>query len=163
MIAWVLEHHEPLLIKDIHTDPSVPEIMKQMGHLSILIIPMVIDGHILGMIGLTRKKKLTYRTEEIARLTVLAEEIATFVHSDRRRQLATILAERQQLVRDLNDSVTQKLYGLVTLIEVGQAGLETGSETKLDVTSAQIFSRIGEYARQVLKEMRLFLFELQPG
>jgi hypothetical protein len=39
------------------------------------------------------EKKLTYRTEEIARLTVLAEEIATFLHSDRRRQLATILAE----------------------------------------------------------------------
>ncbi len=162
VIAWVLEHHEPLLIKDIHTDLSVPEIMKQMGHLSLLIIPMVIDGQIQGMIGLTRKKKLTYRTEEIARLTVLAEEIATFVHSDRRRQLATILAERQRLVRDLHDSVTQKLYGLVTLTEVGQAGLDTGSETKLDVTSAQIFSRIGEYARQVLKEMRLFLFELQP-
>jgi signal transduction histidine kinase len=72
-----------------------------------------------------------------------------------------ILVERQRLVRDLHDSVTQKLYGLVTLTEVGQAGLDTGSETKLDVTSAQIISRIGEYARQVLKEMRLLLFELQ--
>jgi hypothetical protein len=59
------------------------------------------------------EEKLTYRTEEIARLTVLAEEIATFLHSDRRRQLATILAEWQRLVRDLNDSVTQKLYGLL--------------------------------------------------
>ena len=86
-----------------------------MGSLSLPIIPMVIDGHMLGIIGLTRKKKLTYRTEEIARLTILAEEIATFVHGDRRRQLATILAERQRLVRDLHDSVTQRLYGLVTL------------------------------------------------
>ena len=49
----------------------------------------------------------------------------------------------------------------ITLTEVGQAGLDTGSESKLDVTSTQLFSRIGEYARQVLKEMRLLLFELQ--
>jgi len=65
-------------------------------------------------------------------------------------------------VRDLHDSVTQKLYGLVALTEVGQAGLDAGSEVQHNVTSARIFSRIGDYARQVLKEMRLFLFELQP-
>ena len=158
VIAWVLEHHEPLLIKDIHTNPSVPETMKQMGHLSLLIIPMVIDGQILGMIGLTRKKKLAYRTEEIARLTVLAEEIATFVHSDRRRQLATILAERQRLVRDLHDAVTQKLYGLVTLTEAAQAGSKAGSSDM----PINVLARIGEHARQALKEMRLFLYELQP-
>ena len=93
-IAWVLEHHEPLLAKDIRTEPGVPEPLKQMGHLSFLIIPMVKDGKIMGLIGLTRKKRLAFRTDEMSRLTVLADEIATFVHGDRRRQMAFILAER---------------------------------------------------------------------
>jgi len=50
----------------------------------------------------------------------------------------------------------------ITLTEVGQAGLDTGSESKFDVTSTKLFSRIGEYPRQVLRETHLFLFELQP-
>jgi PAS domain S-box-containing protein len=157
-IAWVLERHEPLLIKDVRSDPGVPDLLKSMGHLSLLLIPMVMDGQILGLIAMARKKKLAYRTEEIARLSGLAEEIASFVHSDRRRQMATVLAERQRLVRGLHDGVTQKLYGLVTLTEAAKAATKAGERE----TPPQILARIGENARQSLKEMRLFLYELQP-
>ncbi|MBU2611326.1 MAG: GAF domain-containing protein, partial [Chloroflexi bacterium] len=157
-IAWVLEHQELQLIPDIRTDPRLPKSMLPAGEASLLIIPMLTEGQLLGVLALVRKKGLTYRTDEIARLTVLAEEIATFIHSDRRRQLALILAERQRLVRDLHDSVTQKMYGLLAFTEAAQAGLETGATDKL----AAALARIAENARQALKEMRLFLFEMQP-
>jgi PAS domain S-box-containing protein len=158
MFAWVMEHREPLLIPDISADPRIPIAMQQIGQGSFLLVPMATEGQMVGMIGLVRKGGLVYATDEIARLTAVAEEVATFIHSDRRRQLATALAERQRLVRDLHDSVTQKLYGLVTLTEAAQAGLEAGSADM----PAQVLSRIGENARQALKEMRLFLHELQP-
>jgi signal transduction histidine kinase len=61
-------------------------------------------------------------------------------------------------VRDLHDSTTQKLYGLVQLTEAAQASLETGATDQ----SAQVLVKIGENARQALKEMRLFLFEMKP-
>lgn len=162
MVAWVFENQEPFFIPDISTDPRVPESMQGAGHLSLLIIPMAVEGNLLGLISLVREGSSSYRTDEIARLTALTEEIASFISSDRRRQLALALAERQRLVRDLHDSVTQKLYGLVTMTEAAQAGLDAGSKAGLEVVPAQIFSRIGEHARQALKEMRLFLFELQP-
>ncbi len=161
-VAWVLEHKELLLIPDIQTDPRLPKSMLPAGEASLLIIPMLTEGQLLGVLALVRKKGLAYRTDEIARLTALTEEIASFISSDRQRQLAIALAERQRLVRDLHDSVTQKLYGLVTITEAAQAGLDAGSKAGLEVVPAQIFSRIGEHARQALKEMRLFLFELQP-
>ncbi|MDP3186060.1 MAG: histidine kinase N-terminal 7TM domain-containing protein [Anaerolineales bacterium] len=161
-VAWVLEHKELLLIPDIQTDPRLPKSMLPAGEASLLIIPMLTEGQLLGVLALVRKKGLAYRTDEIARLTALTEEIASFISSDRQRQLAIALAERQRLVRDLHDSVTQKLYGLVTMTEAAQAGLDAGSKAGLEVVPAQIFSRIGEHARQALKEMRLFLFELQP-
>ncbi|MDI6769506.1 MAG: histidine kinase N-terminal 7TM domain-containing protein [Anaerolineales bacterium] len=157
-VAWVLEHQELLLIPDIRTDPRLPKSMLPAGEASLLIIPMLTEGQLLGVLALVRKKGLTYRTDEIARLTVLAEEIATFIHSDRRRQLALILAERQRLVRDLHDAVTQKMYGLLAFTEAAQAGLEAGSTDRL----AAALARIAENARQALKEMRLFLFEMQP-
>ena len=158
MIAWVLKRREPLLIPDISADPRVPWSMQQAGRASLLIVPMTIEDQLLGVIGLARKKGPVFSTDEIARLTAVAEEVATFISSNRQRQLAIAMTERQRLVRDLHDSVTQKLYGLVTLTEAAQAGLEAGSPEM----SVKVLSRVGENARQALKEMRLFLHELSP-
>jgi len=122
------------------------------------LTPITVQSQILGIIGLARNESPAYNEDEVARLNVVADEIATFIHSDRQRQLSIALAERQRLVRDLHDSTTQKLYGLLTLTEAAQAGIEMGSPEQLK----PILSRIGETARQALKEMRLFLYELQP-
>jgi len=158
MVAWVLKRREPLLIQDISTDPRVPWSMQQAGPASLLIVPMAIEEQLLGVIGLSRKKGPLFTTDEVARLAAVAEEVATFISSNRQRQLAIAMNERQRLVRDLHDSVTQKLYGLVTLTEAAQAGLEAGSPEM----SVKVLSRVGENARQALKEMRLFLHELTP-
>jgi two-component system, NarL family, sensor kinase len=80
------------------------------------------------------------------------------IDSNRRRQFTIALTERQRILRDLHDSVSQKLYGLVALTEAAQAGIEAGSE----IPPLQILTRIGENARQAVKEMRLFLYEMQP-
>ncbi len=158
MVAWVLKRREPLLIPDISTDPRIPWSMQQGGHVSLLIVPIAIEEQLLGIIGLARKQGPVFSTDEVARLSAVAEEVATFISSSRQRQLVIALNERQRLVRDLHDSVTQKLYGLVTLTEAAQAGLEAGSTDM----SAHVLGRIGENARAALKEMRLFLHELQP-
>jgi PAS domain S-box-containing protein len=158
LVSWMLEHWEPLLIPDVSADSRMPLAMQKSGIQSLLIVPMIIEEKVLGMISLARVEKPGFGSDEIARLTVLADEVAAFIHSDRQRRMAIALRERQRLVRDLHDSVTQKLYGLLTLTEAAQAGLEAGS---LDMP-AQVLSRIGENARQALKEMRLFLYELQP-
>jgi signal transduction histidine kinase len=68
------------------------------------------------------------------------------------------IEERQRLVRDLHDAVSQKLYGLVTLTEATKARIDAGEPEIPD----QVLTKIGENARQALKEMRLFLYELQP-
>jgi len=158
VLAWVLKNQEPMLIPDISVDPRIPVPMQQIGRMSLLIVPMIIEGQTLGVMGLARKEGPVYSADEIARLTVVAEQVATSIQSHRRRQMAIALVERQRLVRDLHDSVTQKLCGLLTLTEAAQAGLEAGS----NIMPVQVLSRIGENARQALKEMRLFLFELQP-
>lgn len=157
-IAAVLKGDEPLVIPDMGSDPHIPEFMRPAEKQGcLLIVPMTIDGKPVGLILVLRKENVTFKTDEITRLSVLAREMVTFVHSERQRHLAISLAERQRVMRDLHDSVTQKLYGLVTLIEAAQAGLEAGT-----VISIQVLSRIGENARQALREMRLFLHQLNP-
>jgi signal transduction histidine kinase len=121
------------------------------------MLPLTAGEHILGVIGLIRKNGLPYGKDEITRASIVAEELASFIRSDRQRQLAIALEERKRLTHDLHDSISQKLYGLVQLTEAAQARLESGSPIQpADLT------RIGENARQALKEMRLFLFQMKP-
>lgn len=157
-VKWVLEHAEPLQILESQTDPRIPPAMQELGDMTLLLIPMMLEGQALGLIGLTRPSGSPYNPDEIARLTAVADEVATFIQSNRQRQLSIALAERQRLVRDLHDSVTQKLYGLVILAEASQAGLEAGDAGM----PARVISKMAETARQALKEMRLFLFQMQP-
>jgi PAS domain S-box-containing protein len=158
LVALVLEHGKPLLIPDIQTDARIPVAMQASGPMTLLLIPMQTEGKVLGFIGLTRVGISPYTTEEIARLTAVTDEVATFVNSNRQRQLSIALAERQRLVRDLHDSVTQQLYGLVILAEATKAGIQAGV---IDMP-ARVIAQMADNARQALKEMRLFLFQMQP-
>jgi signal transduction histidine kinase len=67
------------------------------------------------------------------------------------------LQERKKLVRDLHDSLSQNLFGLLVLAEAAQEGMEHGRPV-----TEQTLLKISGKARHALREMRLFLHELQP-
>jgi signal transduction histidine kinase len=76
---------------------------------------------------------------------------------DQSRELA-VLEERTRLARDLHDSVTQSLYSLVLLTEGWRRLLSAGSGAQ----SEDYLGRIGEIAKQALREMRVLIHELRP-
>jgi len=158
----VFKSKQPLALADASADDDIPLSFRQDDLHSAVILPLLAqteaDSKIMGAICLGRREVKPYTADEIIRLSAIAEQIATLVQSDRRRQLAIALSERERLQRDLHDSVSQKLYGLVALTEAAQAGLEAGSK----VVPSQVLAKIGENARQAVKEMRLFLYEMQP-
>lgn len=161
---WLTHNDEnrPLTV-DNFTDPAdLPLNLKNIGAVFAVLIPLITynqhENSILGCLFLSRNENIPFSQDEIIRLTTSANQIATLIDSNRRRQLAIALSERQRLLRDLHDSVSQKLYGLVALTEAAQAGIEAGSE----IAPLQVLTRIGENARQAVKEMRLFLYEMQP-
>lgn len=162
LFEQVVKKRQTLSIEEPADDRRVPPPLQDVELSGLLEIPLVTqageESKVIGCICLGRKEKPVYSQDEIVRLTTISEHIATLIDSDRRRKLSIALSERQRLLRDLHDSVSQKLYGLVTLTEAAQAGLEAGSA----VDPAQVLARIGENARQAVKEMRLFLFQMQP-
>lgn len=158
IMEQVFKDREPCLVSEASTEPFAGELLAALGYRSLLLTPLAFEEKVLGIIGLARKDGAAYSPDEISRLTVVAEEVASLLYSDRQRQMAIAMEERQRLVRDLHDSVTQKLYGLVALTEAAQASLETGTALQ----SPEVLTRIGDNARQALKEMRLFLFEMKP-
>jgi signal transduction histidine kinase len=112
--------------------------------------------------GLARNASQSFNLDEVALLVSIVSQVETAVHTDQLRQLAqraTVLEERERLARDLHDSVTQSLYGLATLTEAGKMRLESGDVQ----ASTHLLTRIGQTARQTIREMRLFLHQLRPS
>jgi signal transduction histidine kinase len=157
-VSVILSTKQPIIISDARQEPNLKDITQSLDNLSIGIFPLIANQQVLGLILLTRTEAPGFNSDENIRLNIVTEELASYLYADRQKQMNIIVAERQRLARDLHDSVTQKLYGLVTLSEAIQIGLETGSTSK---TSEHV-SSISVYARQALREMRLFLHELQP-
>jgi nitrate/nitrite-specific signal transduction histidine kinase len=161
LAAWVVEHRRQLLIFNTASDPRTRESMGRVAPLTLLMVPLLASGQVLGVLGLARKSEQSFNQKDITLLVSVADQIGVAVESDRLRRLArqsTLLEERQRLARDLHDSVTQFLYGLVTLSEAGQAQLEVGAWDAIEHTLVHI----GKAARQALKEMRLFIHQLRP-
>jgi len=158
LFAPLFQQHESLLVFDIATDNRVPVQMRHLGKRSLLAAPLRAEDRVLGALVLIHKTGKTYSAEEVALLSSIADQVGISIQSNRLRQQAVALEERQHLARDLHDSVTQVLYGLVTLAEAGQARLEAGSVGAIQPT----FERIAATARQALNEMRLFVHRLRP-
>jgi PAS domain S-box-containing protein len=162
LMSWLTENGHPLAIEDLDNDARTPSGLQGMDFTYLLVSPLIApgveDGRIIGILCLARKDKLMYSADELVRVTAVSDQIATLVDSSRRRKLTIALSERRSLMRDLHDSVSQRLYGLVAITEAAQAALEAGEK----VDPPELLARIGEHARQAVREMRLFLYQIRP-
>ncbi|MBI5713572.1 MAG: GAF domain-containing sensor histidine kinase, partial [Chloroflexi bacterium] len=162
LLNWFAENREPLLIADAAADDHIPQAMRHAGPLSLLVAPLHDDEQVFGILAVARRGGQSFNAEEIALLSSLANPLGVALHRDHLRrvtQQAKILEDRQNLTRNLHDTVTQLLYALVVFTEVGQTQIESG-----DIKSAlPTFARIGDTARQALKEMRFFIHQMRPS
>jgi PAS domain S-box-containing protein len=127
----VMNKGAPLQVKEAADDDRVPAAIRNLPVECVLMLPLIAqagdDSKFLGCMCLARKEKPVFSPDEIVRLSTISEHMASLIDSDRRRKLAIAMTERERLMRDLHDSVSQKLYGLVTTTEAAQAALEAGS------------------------------------
>lgn len=164
MVNWLVNNieNQPLTIDKTSEPSPLSAGFSKLGFECTVLIPLLIttehENQLIGCLCLGRNENIPYSSDELVRLSTISNHIATLIDNDRRRQFSISQSERQRLLRDLHDSVSQKLYGLVALTEAAQAGMEAGSQ----IAPLQVLTRIGENARQAVKEMRLFLYEMQP-
>ncbi len=69
-----------------------------------------------------------------------------------------VLAERRQLSRDLQDSISQLLYSASLLAETARRHAVAREQEQLVANLV----RLGDLTRQSLRQMRLLIFELEP-
>ncbi len=160
LFTEVYQKGQAIQVEEPGRDVRIPAAIGKLECACFLVLPLITragDGKkTLGFLCLGRNDGPVYSPDEIIRLTSIADQIATLIDTERRRNLAITLLERKRLERDLHDSVSQKLYGLITMTEAAHAAIESR------VDPIDIITKIGEHARQAVKEMRLFLFQVQP-
>ena len=131
---------------------------QQIAYLGALILS---KGMILGRLGLYGSPDQLYDPGLTHLISSIADQLGIAVESARLRKQSEetmIIEERQRLARDLHDSVSQSLYGLVISADVSTKLLRLKEYANLK----ENLKSIETGALQALKEMRLMLFELRP-
>ncbi|MFQ5813347.1 MAG: GAF domain-containing protein [Anaerolineae bacterium] len=136
---------------------KVSEIFRVFSYIGV---PIRARGRPLGVLSLFGNTGQDFSVEDIALLAGIADHVGAAVESTRlrqRRQETAVREERRRLARDLHDSVTQSLHSLVLSADTASHLLGQNRPAALQDS----LGRLGESARQALKEMRLLLYELR--
>lgn len=160
-LSNILNQTEPILISNTTEDAHLPDFLRVADPRVLLLSALYGEGLPLGVLGILRPIDHNFDLEELTLAVSIINQFGVVVHNDRLRQRlqqASMLEERQRLSRDLHDSVTQSLYGLVTLTEVGLMR----SENLNNPAITELFEKIGQSTRQSIREMRLFIHQLRP-
>ena len=166
----VVQRREPVIIEDIWADtPWMSTVRAGWGKAALNVIadthawlgvPLVVKEKLIGVLRIDHSQPAHF-TEQDARLAMaFGEQAAVAIENARlheRAQHAAVLEERQRLARELHDSVSQALYGMVL-------GARTAL-TLLDRNPAEAqepLQYVISLAETAFAEMRALIFELRP-
>lgn len=153
LVGEAIRTHQPVVVLDAQNDPRFyKKVSEDVGFVtrSVLCVPMLVKGREIGVIQLLNKLEGDFDTDDVTRLSAMANTIAVAIDNaslfqevaQNRNRLQAILNSTEDgiLTMDMDDVVVtanpmmEKLFGLVWHTLVGQQG-------------AKILSYIGERTR----------------
>ncbi len=168
--SMLLTNPAPLVLSDVQMESQQAEAVRRAGGAlldqsqalrSIMWIPLVVKQKLIGGLGIGHREPDKYTERDAGLVQAIASQAAVAMENARLYEQAHELAvmhERQRLARELHDSVTQSLYSLSLMAEAARRLVAAGNKDR----GMGYLVRIGESAQQVLKEMRLLVYELRP-
>jgi PAS domain S-box-containing protein len=127
----------------------------------LLLVPLSAPTGNLGLLVLHRgPDSHPFSADHLSLAETMAGQIATAISNAQlgeQARRAAALAERNRVARDLHDSATQSLYSLV-LISSGWA-MKADKGRLTDIPAK--FTQLSAIAVQVLKELRLLIYQLR--
>jgi signal transduction histidine kinase len=127
---------------------------------SWIAIPLKLYDRFIGMIILSHKDSEYYTARHEQLVMVVANQAAVTIENARLYQQArnlAVLQERQRLARELHDSVSQALYGIVLGTRTARTLMDKNPEK-----AAEPLDYVLSLSDAALTEMRALIFELRP-
>lgn len=127
---------------------------------SLLILPLVIGGKLLGLLSIHNVLVKPFPQEQIelamalAKQTSLAMQLTNLAAKNRS---AAILEERNRLAREIHDTLAQTFTGISIQVGVAQNLID-----KQPAEAKNLMNRIGELAKEGLTEARRSVWALYP-
>jgi signal transduction histidine kinase len=159
IMGAAVRERQPVLVNDVASDSRHIPTPGATGIRSELAVPILLGERVLGVLNVESGDPFTQ--EDAASLRIIADQLAVAIENARlyrRGQQLAVLEERHRLARDLHDSVTQHIFGMVMIAEslVRAFGRDRAEGERRVV-------RLLELSRTALAEMRALLAELRPA
>jgi PAS domain S-box-containing protein len=177
-LSWqAIDSKQPAVLEDYSTWSKRRSLYNGFPIHAVLIVPILQGDSVVGAINFLRTETDKpfndtdiHAAQQLAQMVALVldnaellEQLQTELNERKRAEGAVsklaAFEERQNLARELHDSVNQSIHSLVLFSETLTATLEKNHVDR----ARQIALRLQESARQALKETRLMLYELQPS
>ena len=159
----------PVVLPDLAAGVDLPMLRyvagrwmdQKRGLRSIMWVPLATKQTVTGGLCIAHTEPDRYSEHEAGLIQAIANQAAVAIENARlyeQAQALAVLQERQRLARELHDSVTQTLYSMSLMAEASRRLVSAGNVER----GAAYLARIVESAQQVLREMRLLVYELRP-
>ncbi len=168
-ITHVLDTRQPLVFQNLASDDAYTSSFRNwiVGNAgapmrpmaSAMVVPLVAAGNVLGLMVLCTTRKSYYDVHLADLALAFANQAAIAAENARLHGEAVRGAafnERARLARDLHDSVSQSLYGIVLGAHTALAGREEPRRV------ASALEYVLKLAESGLTEMRALIRELRP-
>ncbi len=144
-------------------DPSYAPVHEQLQHVAwdtVVCIPLIYRGASLGVFTAYYPPDMEPTKGELVFLSTIADQAAIAVKNAQlllEAQDKAALVERQRLARELHDSVSQALYGIVLGVQSARTFIETDKEHAI-----KSIDYVLSLAKACHTEMRALIFALRP-
>ncbi|HWZ57359.1 MAG TPA: histidine kinase [Gemmatimonadaceae bacterium] len=132
---YVLGTGTHYVIEDVRVDGTTPycEYVRSLGVVTVLSVPMLIAGTIVGLVTIRCAEPREFRAEEIELARALAHQVMLAIHlthlAEQSRQTA-VVAERNRLARDMHDTLAQGFTGVIVQLEAADDAESRGLVTE---------------------------------
>jgi signal transduction histidine kinase len=165
-LATMIDTQQPVLIEDVNAANAIAEakrrrMIEYFGAVpeysqSSMSAPLVTGGRVTGVLIVNSAKPGNYTPDMSKFISAIAGMISTSIERarlhDKSLEAAT-LTERGRIARELHDSVSQSLFGIVL-------GLRTMDAS--NTLSREAFDYVFQLAEAALSDTRALVFELRP-
>lgn len=148
---------------DVAASRSVPfrEYNLSIGLRTVLVVPMLIAGHVTGLIAIGFDRRRELEPEEVELAQALANQAMLAIQLTRLSEQslrAAVIAERHRLMHDVHDTLAQAFTGVIVQLQAADDATTRG----LVAEAGGHVARAEEMARSGLKEARRSVMALRP-